>query len=76
MSKCYIALLLHKFIAQITHSLVHSFAQYRFLSYLQYEQQLWLAKTENKIVCFSSLDFHSQIIKQHIISPTTLLNGK
>lgn len=26
--------------------------------------------------CFNSLDFHSQIIKQHAISPTTLLNGK
>ena len=46
------------------------------LSYLQYEQQLWLAKTENKMMCFNSLDFHSQIIKQHIISPTTLSNGK
>lgn len=67
---------LHKFITQITHSLVHSLIQNRFLSYLQYEQQLWLAKAENKMICFNSLDFHSQIIKQHIISPTTLLNGK
>ena len=67
---------LHKFIAQITHSLVLSFIQYTFLSYLQYEQQLWLAKTENKMICFNSLDFHSQIIKQHIISPTTFSNGK
>lgn len=57
---------LHKFITQIkTNLFIHLFKTDFSVIYSMSNSCDWL-KQSNKMICFNSLDFHSQIIKQRI----------